>query len=206
MPDTPSTSATIVAPDQHSPAPTIGIGFLPRVGARVLDLVFVMALSIPAAIAGVFVLAVLQGAGITDDGWPARMREAGVATFAFGALAGVLFHAVADTLTGATPGKLVLRMRVVNLDGRRCGLGAALLRNVAWFVDSFFFGMPAYSSMQRGPERQRHGDRWAKTMVISSDEARLHQPVRVLRIVLGLFVAILVAGATSATGIVIHSL
>ncbi len=207
MSDAPTTSAAIVAPDQRLAPPTVGIGFWPRAGARLLDLLFVMLLAFPASIAAAIVLAILQVAGVTDEGWVARMQSGGgVASFVFGALAGLLFHAAADTLVGATPGKLVFRMRVVNLEGRRIGFGAALLRNLAYYVDSFFFGMPAYSSMQRGPERQRYGDRWAKTMVVSSDEAHLHQPVSGGRIFLGLLAACMIAGTTTAVGVIVTSL
>jgi uncharacterized RDD family membrane protein YckC len=203
MTDSPATSAAIVAADQRLAPPTVGIGFWPRAGARVLDVLFVMLLAFPAGIVAAIVLLILQVAGVTDDGWAVRMQESTVANYVFGAFAGVAFHAASDTLVGATPGKLVFRMRVVNLDGRRCGVGAALVRNLAYFVDSFFFGVPAYSSMQRGPEQQRYGDRWAKTMVISADEARLHQPAAASRVIFGVLASCIIAGAVTATGVIV---
>jgi len=42
---------------------------------------------------------------------------------------------------------------------------SALVRSMAYVVDSFFFGMFAYANMQKSPQRQRLGDFWAGTVV-----------------------------------------
>ena len=85
---------------------------------------------------------------------------------------GVVYFAVYEWLYGATPGKLILRMRVVQEDGRRPGLWAALLRGVFRYVDGLLLGLPAAIAMNRDSRRQRYGDRYAHTLVVDH-----HDPI-----------------------------
>lgn len=85
-----------------------------------------------------------------------------------------LYFVIFESLYGATPGKLILGMRVIREDGRPCGLGAALLRGLLRFIDGLFFGIPAYASMKE-PLYQRIGDKSAKTLVVSSQDATIRQ-------------------------------
>ena len=39
-------------------------------------------------------------------------------------------------------------------------------RNLAYYVDSLFFGLVAYQKMSESPKRQRIGDHWGRTMVV----------------------------------------
>lgn len=88
-------------------------------------------------------------------------------------IAAFAYRVLGEWLSGATLGKLLFGMRVVRLDGRPCGLGAAVLRTVFLPIDFFFFALPARLSM-REPLNQRIGDRAASTTVINaSDPARL---------------------------------
>lgn len=67
-------------------------------------------------------------------------------------------------------GKLCCGIRVVNEDGRPSNLKGALIRTLAYFVDSLFFGMVAWSSMEKSPLNQRYGDKWGKTAVLKTTE------------------------------------
>lgn len=73
---------------------------------------------------------------------------------------------LSQALAGVTLGKLLLGLRVVSeQNGEPITLRQSVLRELAYFVDAFFFALPAYMSMQDSVRRQRLGDRWAGTMV-----------------------------------------
>jgi hypothetical protein len=75
---------------------------------------------------------------------------------------------VSEGVGGTSIGKVVLGYRVVTEKLQPCGFGSAVIRSLAYFVDAFFFGVPAYQSMQNGPYNQRYGDKWAKTIVLKA--------------------------------------
>jgi uncharacterized RDD family membrane protein YckC len=69
---------------------------------------------------------------------------------------------------GATPGKRILGLRVVSLDGKRLTRGQAIYRDVVrWYVDGLLF-IPAFVSIYLTEKRQRVGDLLAGTMVVYS--------------------------------------
>jgi len=82
---------------------------------------------------------------------------------------------VAQGLTGATPGKVLAGVRVVDEHGRPPGLGRALVRSVAWVVDGFPYLIPfvGFASSAADGDGQRLGDRWAGTYVVAADQAGL---------------------------------
>jgi hypothetical protein len=82
----------------------------------------------------------------------------------------VLYFGVYEWLFGATPGKVILKMRVVREDGGPIPLWSALVRGIFRLVDGLVFGWPAARSMTRTPMRQRIGDRVARTVVVGRDD------------------------------------
>ena len=87
--------------------------------------------------------------------------------FLLGILASFAYFISFEALCGATPGKLILGMRVATLDGDRPRLYAATVRALWRLIDGLFFGLVAASSMTP-PLRQRYGDKRAMTLVVSS--------------------------------------
>lgn len=85
-----------------------------------------------------------------------------------GAILALIFHTTFEGLFGASPGKILVRVRVLQEDGRPCTFQAAFVRNLAFFVDAFLFGLVAARAMESSPRAQRHGDRWARTVVVQS--------------------------------------
>lgn len=81
----------------------------------------------------------------------------------------VIYFTIFEGLYGATPGKLILGMRVVKEDGSQCNLGAAFHRGLWRFIDALFFGFIAYVNMEK-PLRQRLGDKKACTLVVSKND------------------------------------
>lgn len=76
-----------------------------------------------------------------------------------------------EWLASATPGKFLVRIRVRTEEGRRIGLGQSVGRNLARLVDAIPYVIPylvGAVAISRSATRQRPGDRWARTVVISS--------------------------------------
>jgi uncharacterized RDD family membrane protein YckC/thioredoxin-like negative regulator of GroEL len=104
-----------------------------------------------------------------------------------GLIVGTLCFTLFEWLYGATPGKLLLGLRVVKVTGQRCGLARALVRSIlrpvdvlysgiAAIVNGFSFGLPVLRFME-APLCQRIGDKVAGTIVARSRQPWL-QPRR----------------------------
>jgi uncharacterized RDD family membrane protein YckC len=83
------------------------------------------------------------------------------------ALLWVAYYAVLEGLFGATLGKLLADLRVTDLEGRRVGWQAAILRNLARLLDAlpFLYLVGGILTLSSG-QHQRLGDRLAGTLVI----------------------------------------
>ena len=84
------------------------------------------------------------------------------------------YYVVLETLFGATVGKLMLGLRVIKVSGARYDLGAALLRNLLRFVDSFPFGLYIVGLVfiAATEKKQRLGDIAAGTAVVKASTAK----------------------------------
>lgn len=79
------------------------------------------------------------------------------------------YFTAAEGLTGATAGKWALGVRVRDLEGAAIGLRAAAIRNLLRVVDAFPYVIPylvGAIAVWRDDERQRYGDRAARTVVV----------------------------------------
>jgi uncharacterized RDD family membrane protein YckC len=72
---------------------------------------------------------------------------------------------------GKTPGKWLLRIRVLGTDLQPCGFGRALLRNLLTFVDGFFNFLVGVLLVALTEKRQRLGDLAARTVVVTDERA-----------------------------------
>jgi uncharacterized RDD family membrane protein YckC len=66
---------------------------------------------------------------------------------------------------GTTPGKRLVRIRVVDADGNTPTSGALLKRSIPLLIEYFY--AIALVAMLTSPYRQRWGDRWGHTYVVS---------------------------------------
>src|ERR1700724_595848 len=83
------------------------------------------------------------------------------------ALLWVTYYAVLEGLFGATVGKGLARLRVTDLEGRRIGPQAAIVRNLARLLDVLPFGYLLGGILTLAtPQHQRLGDRLAGTIVV----------------------------------------
>lgn len=77
------------------------------------------------------------------------------------------YFVLLEGLAGGTVGKMALRLRVVNANGGRAGVGKALVRNVLRIIDGLpVLGILGAVMIAVTPERTRIGDRAAGTRVI----------------------------------------
>ena len=84
-----------------------------------------------------------------------------------------LYFFLQEAAFGTTLGKAIFGLRVVDLNGERISWRAALIRNVLLFVDVLLSSLVAAISMAISPNRQRVGDRFARTLVVSAVTAPL---------------------------------
>ena len=79
----------------------------------------------------------------------------------------VIYFILFEGLVGGTPGKFLLRIRVIGITGKRPGLARATVRNLLRIVDSLpVLNILGVVLILTSPERTRFGDRVARTRVI----------------------------------------
>lgn len=158
----------IAAPTAVPPPATRYPGVGPRSGAWIID-----------NIVGLFVLVLPlllifgESTTINSTGGTTRSyRLSGPNYFALWFGLTIAYYVIFEATLGATPGKLLLGLRVRRVTGERCTLTAALVRNVLRVVDGFPYVIPylvgAIAIWTDGgvpPNRRRIGDRAAGTVV-----------------------------------------
>jgi uncharacterized RDD family membrane protein YckC len=126
-------------------------------------------------------------AGFNLEGAPAVLAIAGV-------LFGWFFYFVLlELLFGATFGKVVAGARVRTVEGRRIGLGAAIVRNAMRVIDGIAFYLVGTIAVLVTRRNQRLGDLAAHTVVVRRDWPGILR-VFALFLALGLAIAGVVGG------------
>ena len=79
------------------------------------------------------------------------------------------FFVLMQGIVGASPGKLVVGLRVVNTEGKRAGVGRSLLRTILWVVDGAPWILPlvGFITGLTTTGHRRVGDMAASTYVIA---------------------------------------
>jgi uncharacterized RDD family membrane protein YckC len=150
--------------------PIEGKGFGIRAAAYLVDVSAIFTLNLIMSYVMSFVIGMvlfLLGILVAFD---ARMNL--WLSLAIGVVNTLVYFGVFETLYGASPGKAVLRMRVVMEDGSPCTWQAALVRGAFRFWDGLLLGVPGMASMQ-APLNQRSGDQYAHTLVLDASHASI---------------------------------
>jgi uncharacterized RDD family membrane protein YckC len=143
-----------------------GVGFWPRVGARILDTILAAVVGFFAGLVfAFFVFVAAQMNGQSAAPMLARQSRSGFVVFVFALQGQLAYHTLCEGLHGSSLGKLALKMVVLQADGTPCRIWPAAIRSLAYFLDSIFFGFVGYLAMKKTPQEQRHGDEWAHTIV-----------------------------------------
>jgi len=172
-------------------------GFGIRVVARIIDTVFETFVGFCVGICAGVILPILKYAGILSPGWQHRLHGLSLASFLFGLASTILYHFLCEGICGATVGKLTCGICVVNENGGPCSMKGALIRSLAYYFDSAFFGLVGYESMRKSSYNQRFGDKWCKTAVFKLKEISGESCWTPARLIIGL------ASGTAAFGIII---
>ncbi len=170
-----------------------------RLGAALLDFALLVILQVWAG--DIFgVTAVASGSPIRSAAGYAFLTTRVIVHLPYLMLLAVAYFSVGEALFGATWGKLLAGLRVVDTGGRRPVLGAVLVRNIVRLVDAwpllYSVGAIGIVAALTSPRRQRLGDRVAGTLVVRASSAPLAYltPRQVRRRLLALVAALAVVG------------
>lgn len=192
-----SAEAPPVAVAAAGPGLLVSAAFGRRAAARLIDLLLTGFLG--GALAALMLLALGGDESLLDRGVPAAGLEMWVAR----TLMMLTYHGVAESLGGATLGKLLFSLDVVGEDGLPISLGRGLLRNAWVLIDSLLFGLVAYLAMQRSPRRQRLGDQHARTLVVHRWDVPVAARRRPATVAHGILVGLALAAAICALAILL---
>lgn len=84
----------------------------------------------------------------------------------------VLYFAIVEGLSGTTPAKFLVGIRVRTEGGRHASLGRTLVREVLFWLDVIFLGLIAFACMAIGEQKQRLGDFVGRTIVTTMRPGR----------------------------------
>ncbi len=156
------------------PVPRLGAGFGLRAGAQIVDLIIHNVIGVAASFtAGIFIALYAMATGTSSSTLIAKLDATTPSGIILALLGYAVYHAICEGMHGATLGKLIFRIHVLREDGNPAGIGAALIRSIAFNIDALFFGLIAAASMRSSELQQRLGDKWAKTVVV--ERSRFNQ-------------------------------
>ncbi len=175
------------------------VQFSSRFGARILDILFLAVIGAFWVFVSISVMLWMAGTGedhSTGLGkYPAHL---------IGILNALSFYGICEAFAGASPGKLLCGMRVVQLDGKSCSLAKAYIRQALFFIDVVCFGLVGYLVMSKSMYNQRLGDRVAGTVVVYTralEARRLPSASTVGEVLLGIVAATAACSAMTAVSI-----
>lgn len=172
LPDTPDNIESLIAGNR-----------LARLGDRLLALIL-DTIIIVSAFALVGILIALQSGGFTENGFSLEGTPA-LLTIGFTILFALLYHWLFEWLWGATLGKAIIGIKVVDKSGSKCNLKSAFIRNLCRIIDGIAVYLVGFLIAIFSKLRQRVGDHLANTVVI---EIKPKKMVRVISIIIWLAV------------------
>jgi uncharacterized RDD family membrane protein YckC len=151
--------------------PAEGVGFPLRAVARIIDLIIHNVIGIPLGfIAGLVIGYISSSSGLGTPSIATEDPTGQMVSGAFAIVGFIFYSTICEAYYGATLGKLILGLFVVDKNGKQISFGAGLVRSVLFFIDSLFFGLVGYAFMKETPLKQRLGDRAAGTVVVKRSQ------------------------------------
>jgi len=160
-----------ISEPQTTTLPAEGVGFLFRAIAKIIDLVIHNVVGIGFGLVVGIVIGLVAGAsGGTVPDFASKDVTQNLVAGLFGTVGFIFYSSICEAYYGATLGKLILGLFVVDKKGGQISFGAALVRSVLFFIDQMFVGLVAYMVMKDSPLKQRLGDKAAGTVVVKRSE------------------------------------
>ena len=181
-----------------------GAGFGIRFLARLIDTILGLVLGFGIGIVVGIVFFLLARAGLMRPDWAQQLQHFSILGVLVSLLGAWMYHTVVEGVASSSVGKLMCGLWVVDLQGRPIGVGAALKRGLAYHWDALFLGLVGYESMRKTPLRQRYGDVWAKTIVVSKADGGPTPAVPASRAALGVLAGLAVWSAFLALNLCIR--
>jgi uncharacterized RDD family membrane protein YckC len=173
-----------------------GVGFWPRALARLIDLAaHYLAITVAGIGFGIMIAIAAILTHSSTEAALAKLQGERFLPFLAGLVGATVFEIVCEAGHGSTLGKLILGMTVVQEDRSFCRLSSAVKRSLAYYLDSLFFGLIGYLEMKGNVSEQRHGDKWAKTVVCKRSNLQPEQLRSGSRFAAVLFLAMAADGA-----------
>jgi uncharacterized RDD family membrane protein YckC len=159
-----SCGAALSATAPRSPGNAVAGFAVARLGDRLLAVILDTALLGAAfVVSGMWIAA--HWGGVTPSGFEMTGTPA-LATLAIVVVVGLLYYWLSEGILGATLGKAAVGVAVCDAEGRRCGLGRSLIRNVLRIVDGLALYLVGFVVAVFSKKRQRLGDHMASTYVV----------------------------------------
>ena len=168
------------------------VGFLPRLGARALDIAFYYLISLLMGMSVLFLSFVVIIPSIPSLFTDSDFLQFVVMSYAISFAGTVLAEVIAVSFCGMSVGKLLCGFVVVKEDGSPVGFGDAVKRTIALVIDALFWGLVAYFVMRTSDRQQRLGDEWGHTVVVRRKSLLPEQVPKVGRVVLGIGLSLMV--------------
>lgn len=141
-------------------------GFFRRAAATLVDVPFLLVLTVLAM--GLASLAAMGGGTVAGDLTPEVELLALGAGVAMALVVSLAYQAVCWGQGGQTPGKMLLRVKVVRWDGEEIGYGRAFVRGMGYYLSFALLGM-GFLWVLVDPRRRGLHDVLAGTAVIRVD-------------------------------------
>ena len=141
-------------------------GFFIRSASRLIDTLLGVLVFYVGSMVGNLAVSILAGLGHAPAGWRATLELLSPLGVGLLLVGGVLYQVTAETVGGASLGKLLLGLRVTSENLTPCLFKGVLIRNTAYFLDALPLGVPAYRAMAHSVLNQRYGDQWGRTVVM----------------------------------------
>ena len=147
-------------------------GFSTRALAYILDLIIIFVFDLISGFAGGLFVVILILIYFFISGRELTFAEESTQflNFILGLILTIIYFTLFEWFYGASPGKVLLRMRVVKISGQSLDLKAAFTRGIYRIIDGFVLGLVAYHYMSSSELKQRLGDQKAGTIVVDSRE------------------------------------
>jgi uncharacterized RDD family membrane protein YckC len=146
----------------------IGQNFIIRLGARIADLIVTLAVVGISVWGGGSLVSVYADASGNNSLGPNDTTTT-ISLIAL-ILSLWLYHIMFFALHGSTPGKLLFKLVVVNIDGTPVSWRGSVIREVLYLLDAPFWGIVGAVSITTSKLHQRVGDLVANTLVVKRSE------------------------------------